>query len=84
MPSMPVGVAHHAGLWFFSRARCGTLKVVATVLDRDKLHAALDQAVIVIDADDLERSRQDPRACAFYESAEELLVELESEGAEHS
>lgn len=69
---------------FISQARCGTLTVVAAVLDRNKLHDVLDQAVIVIDADDLERSRRDPRACAFYESAEELLVELESEGAEYS
>jgi hypothetical protein len=84
IPSVLVGGVLHAVCRFISRARCGTLTVVATVLDRDKLHATLDQAVIVIDADALERSRRDPRARAFYESAEELLVELESEGAEYS
>ncbi len=56
---------------------------VATVLDRDKLHDALDQAVIVIDERDLERSRRDPRVRAFHESADELLVELEAEGADY-
>ena len=34
---------------------------VATSLDKDKLHDVLDQAVIVIDERDLERSRRDPR-----------------------
>ena len=57
---------------------------VATVLDRDKLHDVLDQTVIVVDAEDLERSRQDPRVRALHESAEELLAELEAEGAEYS
>ncbi|HEY5261177.1 MAG TPA: hypothetical protein VIJ33_03625 [Solirubrobacteraceae bacterium] len=57
---------------------------VATALDRDKLHDLLDQSVIVIDAEDLERSRGDPRVRALHESAEALLVELESEGAEYS
>jgi hypothetical protein len=57
---------------------------VATALDRDKLHDVLDQAVLVIDAEEFERSRRDPRVQALHESAERLLVELESEGAEFS
>jgi hypothetical protein len=57
---------------------------MATALDKDELHAVLDQAVVVVDADDLERSRRDPRVRAFHESALELLAELESEGAEYS
>lgn len=57
--------------------------VVATALDKDKLHDVLDQAVIVIDEQDLERSRRDPRVRAFHESADELLVELEAEGADY-
>ena len=40
-------------------------EVVATALDKDKLHDVLDQAVIVIDERDLERSRRDPRVRAF-------------------
>jgi hypothetical protein len=53
-------------------------------LDKDELHEVLDQAVLVIDAKDLERSRQDPRVRAFHESAEELRAELETEGADYS
>lgn len=55
---------------------------VASTLD--KLHDVLDQAVVVIDAEDLERSRRDPRVRAFHETAEQLLVELEAEGVEYS
>jgi len=57
--------------------------VVATALDKDKLHDVLDQAVIVIDERDLERSRRDPRVRAFHESADQLLAELEAEGADY-
>jgi hypothetical protein len=57
---------------------------VATMLNREKLHDVLDQAVIVIDAEELERSRQDPRVLAFHQSADRLLSELEAEGAEYS
>lgn len=57
--------------------------VVATTLDKDKLHDVLDQAVIVIDERELERSRHDPRVRAFHESADELLAELEAEGADY-
>jgi hypothetical protein len=35
----------------------------------------------VIDEQDLERSRRDPRVRAFHERAEELRSELEAEGA---
>jgi uncharacterized protein YehS (DUF1456 family) len=56
---------------------------VAIVLDKDKLHDVLDQAVIVIDEQDLERSRRDPRVRAFHESADQLLAELEAEGADY-
>ena len=63
---------------------CGTLLGVASTLDKDKLHDVLDQAIVVIDAEDLERSRRDPRVRAFHDSAEQLLVELEAEGVEYS
>jgi hypothetical protein len=56
---------------------------VATTLDKDKLHDALDQAVIVIDEQELERSRRDPRVRAFHESADQLLAEREAEGADY-
>jgi hypothetical protein len=58
-------------------------EVVATALDKDKLHDVLDQAVIVIDEQDLERSRRDPRVRAFHESADQLLAELKAEGADY-
>jgi hypothetical protein len=57
--------------------------VVATALDKDKLHDVLDQAVIVIDEQDLERSRKDPRVRAFHESSARLMAELEAEGANY-
>jgi hypothetical protein len=57
---------------------------MASTLDKDKLHEVLDEAVIVIDAADLERSRSDPRVAAFHDSAESLLLELEAEGADYS
>lgn len=56
---------------------------VATSLDRDKLHDVLDQAVVVIDEQDLERSRRDPRVRAFHDGADKLLAELEAEGADY-
>lgn len=58
-------------------------ELVATTLDKDKLHDVLDQAVIVIDEQDLERSRRDPRVRAFHESADKLMEELEAEGANY-
>lgn len=57
--------------------------LVAGTLDRDKLHDVLDEAVIVIDEPDLERSRRDPRVRAFHESADKLMAELEAEGANY-
>ncbi len=56
---------------------------VATTVDKDKLHDVLDQAVIVIGEDELERSRRDPRVRAFHESANALMAELEAEGADY-
>lgn len=67
--------------WSATRA---ILTDMASTLDKDKLHEVLDEAVIVIDAADLERSRSDPRVAAFHDSAESLLLELEAEGAEYS
>lgn len=58
-------------------------EVVATALDKDKLHDVLDQVVIVIDEQDLERSRKDPRVRAFHESSAQLMAELEAEGANY-
>jgi len=54
---------------------------VATSLDRDKLHDALDEAVIVIDEGELESSRRDPRVHALFEQGRALVAELEAEGA---
>lgn len=54
---------------------------VATSLDKDKLHDALDEAVIVIDEDELEASRRDPRVHALFEQGRALVAELEAEGA---
>lgn len=73
---------------FVVRARCDDdwlryADTVATSLDKDKLHDVLDQAVIVIDEQDLERSRRDPRVRAFHDSADQLLAELEAEGADY-
>ena len=57
--------------------------VTATALDKDKLHDVLDQAVIVIDERDLERSRKDPRVRGFHESSARLMAELEAESANY-
>jgi hypothetical protein len=56
---------------------------MASTVNKDKLHDVLDQAVIVIDERDLERSRRDPRVRAFHESADQLMAELEAEGADY-
>jgi hypothetical protein len=56
---------------------------MATTLDRDKLHDVLDQAVIVIDAEDLERSRRDPRVHELFERGQALQAELDAEGANY-
>jgi hypothetical protein len=55
--------------------------MVATTLDKDKLHEVLDQAVVVIDEDDLEHSRRDPRVHELFEQGRALVAELEAEGA---
>jgi hypothetical protein len=65
------------------RAALRYAELVATALDKDKLHDVLDQAVIVIDEQDLERSRKDPRVRAFHESSARLMAELEAEGANY-
>jgi hypothetical protein len=65
------------------RASLRHAEPVATALDKDKLHDVLDQAVIVIDERDLERSRKDPRVRAFHESSARLMAELEAEGANY-
>ena len=58
-------------------------EAMAASPDTDKHDDMLDQAVIVINADELERSRRDPRVRAFHESANQLRAELEAEGAEY-
>ncbi len=54
---------------------------MATALDKDKLHDVLDEAVIVIDEQELERSRRDPRVQELFAQGRALVAELESEGA---
>jgi hypothetical protein len=56
---------------------------MATSQDEDEMKNVLEQAVIVIDERDLERSRRDPRVRAFFESGAKLHAELEAEGAEY-
>jgi hypothetical protein len=58
-------------------------EAVATALDKDKLHDVLDQAVIVIDERDLERSRRDPRVRELHERGARLRAELEAEDANY-
>jgi hypothetical protein len=41
----------------------------------------LDQVVIVIDEQELERSRRDPRVRELFEQGRALVAELEAEGA---
>ncbi|MGH2880459.1 MAG: hypothetical protein ACRDK4_12760 [Solirubrobacteraceae bacterium] len=57
---------------------------MAIAADKRELQAVLEDAVIVIDADELERSRRDPRVRAFHASSDELMAELEAEGADFS
>jgi hypothetical protein len=56
---------------------------MATPQDEDEMKNVLEQAVIVIDERDLERSRCDPRVRAFFESGAKLHAELEAEGADY-
>jgi hypothetical protein len=50
-------------------------------LDKNLLRDALEEAVVVIDADDYDRSRRDPRVRKLFEGGEQLLAELEAKGA---
>jgi hypothetical protein len=50
-------------------------------LDKDMLRDALEEAVVVIDAADFDRSRHDPRVRKLFEGGEGLLAELEAKGA---
>lgn len=54
---------------------------MATTLDKRKLHDVLDQAVIVIDEKDFERSLKDPRARELFKRGEALHAQLDAENA---
>jgi hypothetical protein len=54
---------------------------VASTLDKDKLHDVLDQAVVVIDVEDLERSQKDPRVHELFKRGQALHAELEAKNA---
>lgn len=54
---------------------------VASTLDRDKLRDALDDAVVVIDEQELEESRRDPRVHELFARGDALLAELDAERA---
>lgn len=54
---------------------------VASTLDKNKLHDVLDQAVIVIDEKDFERSLKDPRAHELFRRGQALHAELDAENA---
>ena len=56
---------------------------MASTVDMNKLHDVLDEAVIVIDEADFERSLKDPRVRAFHTSADRLMTQLEAEGANY-
>ena len=60
---------------------CATLLGVASTLDKDKLHDVLDQAVVVIDAEDLERSQKDPRVHELFKRGQALYAELDAKNA---
>jgi len=51
--------------------------------DEDEMNNVLEQALIVIDERDFERSLRDPRVRALYESGAKLHAELEAEGADY-
>jgi hypothetical protein len=51
--------------------------------DDNEMDDVLEQALIVIDERDFERSLRDPRVRAFHESATKLHAELEAEGADY-
>lgn len=54
---------------------------MASTLDRDKLHDALDDAVVVIDEQELAESRQDPRVHELFARGDALFAELDAERA---
>jgi len=54
---------------------------VASTLDKDKLHDVLDEAVVVIDAEDFERSRKDPRIRELFKRGQALHAELDAKNA---
>jgi hypothetical protein len=56
---------------------------VVTSQDEDEMKNVLEQALIVIDERDFERSLHDPRVRALYESGAKILAELEAEGADY-
>ena len=51
--------------------------------DEDERNSVLEQALIVINERDFERSLRDPRVHALHESGARLHAELETEGAEY-
>ena len=51
--------------------------------DEDEMKNVLEQALIVIDERDFERSLHDPRVHALFESGAKLHAELEAEGADY-
>ncbi|MGD0454015.1 MAG: hypothetical protein ABSB69_10495 [Solirubrobacteraceae bacterium] len=51
--------------------------------DDDEMKNVLEQALIVIDERDFERSLRDPGVRALYESGAKLHAELEAEGADY-
>jgi hypothetical protein len=54
---------------------------MASTLDRGKLQEALEDAVIVIDEQEFEESRQDPRVHALFAQGDALMAQLDAEHA---
>ena len=51
--------------------------------DEDERNSVLEQALIVINERDFERSLRDPRVHALHESGTKLHAELEAEGTDY-
>jgi hypothetical protein len=51
--------------------------------DEDEMSNVLEEALIVIDERDFERSSRDPRVHALFESGAKLHAEVEAEGADY-
>jgi len=64
--------------WSSTRA---ILTDMATTVDKDKLHDALDEAVIVIDAAAFERSQKDPRVKDLFKQGQALHAKLAAKNA---